>query len=116
MTAGKLLSVAEAAKLMKVSKSQAQRRLNDINAHLGGRLLVKAGDKRMPSGVRASKFWVHPEVLLEWLTPPLEFDVEARILLIEQKVNTALERSEATRRCLRPLLKAHRAEQRKNSA
>jgi hypothetical protein len=116
MKAGKLLSVAQAAVLMKISKSQAQRRLNEINVTLGGRLLVKAGDKRMPNGVRASKFWVHPEVLKEWLTPQLEFDIQAHIELIEEQLRLAIERLEATRRCIRPLLKAHRAEQRKKTS
>ena len=91
---------------MGLSKSQCQRRLNAINESLGGRLLRRLGDKRMPAGTRASKYWVSPTVLREWLAPELEFDVRARIELIEQKANLALERSEATRRYVRPLIKA----------
>jgi hypothetical protein len=110
------MTVAEAAKIMGLSKSQAQRRLNDINERVGGRLLRKVGDKRMPTGNRASKFLVSPDVLREWMTPQLEIDIQARILLIEQKADLALERSEATRRYVRPLLRQRAKEQRTNTA
>jgi hypothetical protein len=63
------ISVAHAASMMGVCKRQALRLLARRDAELDGRLLRRLGDKRMPSGVQASKYLVSVTILREALRP-----------------------------------------------
>jgi hypothetical protein len=96
------ISVAAAASLMGVCKRQALRRLRRKDAEVGGRLLKPIGDKRMPSGVQASKYLVSTAVLREALrTEPGDVQRDIETLRLEQLLIT--QRVEALRKVVRPL-------------
>jgi hypothetical protein len=96
------ISVAAAASLMGVCKRQALRRLNRKNAEVGGRLLRRIGDKRMPGGVQASKYLVSTTVLREALRgEPSDVQRDIETLRLEQVLIS--ERIEALRKLVRPL-------------
>lgn len=69
------ITVAQAAALMEIGKRGALKRLVRLNAQMSGRLLRKMGDKRMPRGVQASKYFVSLDVLRESMAPELEVSV-----------------------------------------
>lgn len=98
------VSVAVAASLMGLCKRQALRRLRRLDVELGGRLLRSIGDKRMPSGLQASKLLVNTAALREALQPSatdLQRDFER--LRLEQALTA--QRLEALLRRLRPMLR-----------
>lgn len=96
--------MAVAASRMGVGHRQALRLLARRNVEMGGRLLRKVGDKRMPRGVQASKWLVSTEVFHELMRPmPAATerdiaDLRAELVLITQKL-------EALRKAVRPLLR-----------
>jgi hypothetical protein len=96
------ISVANAAALMGVCKRQALRVLARRNVELEGRLLRRLGDKRMPSGVQASKYLVSVAVLREAMRPDDAVrDIERlglEIMLLRQQL-------EVIRRVVRSLLR-----------
>lgn len=98
------ISVAHAASMMGVCKRQALRLLARRDAELDGRLLRRLGDKRMPSGVQASKYLVSVTVLRESMRPELvERDVESlrlEVAMLRQKLS-------ALCRDVRPFLRAN---------
>ena len=89
---------------MGVGHRQALRLLARRNVEVGGRLLRKVGEKRMPQGAQASKWLVSTEVFQELMRPtpaPSERDIadlRAELVLITQKI-------EALRKAVRPLLR-----------
>lgn len=96
------ITVAAAASLMGVGKRQALRLLVRRNALAGGRLLRTIGDKRMPSGLQASKYLVSTEVLHAEMRPEPEASardidaLRAEVVLINGKL-------EALRKVVREL-------------
>lgn len=87
---------------MGVCKRQALRRLARKNAEVGGRLLRRIGDKRMPGGVQASKYLVSTEVLREALRgEPSDLQRDIERLRVEQVLIS--ERLEALRQLVRPI-------------
>lgn len=98
------ITVAHAASLMGVCKRQALRRLVRRDAELDGRLLRRLGDKRMPSGLQASKYLVSVVMLRESMRPELvERDVESlrlEVAMLRQKLS-------ALCRDVRPFLRAN---------
>jgi hypothetical protein len=85
------ITVAVAAGMMGVCKRQALRLLARRDAAVGGRLLRKLGDKRMPGGVQASKYLVSVAVFREAMRPddPAALDLEAmrlELVLIRQQL------------------------------
>jgi len=98
------ITVAVAASRMGVGHRQALRLLARRNLEVGGRLLRKLGDKRMPGRVQASKWLVSTEVFHELMRPtpaPSERDIanlRAEVVLINEKL-------EALRKAVRPLLR-----------
>lgn len=98
------VSVAVAAALMGLCKRQALRRLRRLDSELGGVLLRRIGDKRMPGRLQASKYLVNTAALRDALDPPssnLERDFER--LRLEQLLTA--EKLAALCRRLGPLLR-----------
>jgi hypothetical protein len=97
------ISVADAAALMGVCKRQALRLLARRDAELDGRLMQRVGDKRMPSGIQASKYLVSVTILRESMRANCaERDIESlrlEVVMLRQQL-AALRR--AVRRLLRP--------------
>lgn len=103
-TQTKWISVREAAALMQIGHREALRRLGRLNVELEGRLLRKIGDKKMPSGVQASKFLVNILVLKQSMEP----DPEALTRDVDElRVALALtnQKLEALRKSVRGLLR-----------
>ncbi len=96
------ISVANAASLMGVCKRQALRLLARRDAELDGRLLRRVGDKRMPSGIQASKYLVSVSTLREAMRADgAERDIESlrlEVVMLRQQLA-------ALRRAVRPLLR-----------
>jgi hypothetical protein len=96
------ISVADAAALMGVCKRHALRLLARRDDELDGRLLRRVGDKRMPSGVQASKYLVSVTILRESMRANCaERDIESlrlELVMLRQQL-AALRR--AVRRFLR---------------
>jgi hypothetical protein len=87
------ITVAVAADMMGVCKRQALRLLARRDAAMGGRLLRKLGDKRMPRGVQASKYLVSVTVFREAMRPDegATLDLEAmrlELVLIKRQLDS----------------------------
>lgn len=89
---------------MGLCKRQALRRLRRLDGELGGRLLRSIGDKRMPSGIQASKLLVNTAALRAALEPAAsELQRDFERLRLEQTLTA--QRLDALCRRLRPLLR-----------
>jgi hypothetical protein len=100
------ITVAHAAALLGVSKRQALRRLVRRDAELGGRLLRRLGDKRMPRGVQASKYLVSVAMLSESMRPDL---AERDFVSLRLEVAMLRQQLAALCRDVRPILRSNRA-------
>ena len=92
-----------AASLMGLCKRQALRRLQRIDAELGGRLLRSIGSKRMPGGLQASKYLVSTSVLRDALRGASDLQRDLERLRLEQLLTA--EKLEALCRLVRPMLR-----------
>lgn len=98
------ITVAVAAAHMGVCKRQALRLLVRRNEAVGGRLLRRVGDKRMPGRVQASKYLVSVTVFREAMAPD---DTTARdIESLRLEVVMLRQQLDAIRRAVRPLQRA----------
>ena len=100
------ITVAHAASLMGVCKRQALRRLVRRDAELGGRLLRRLGDKRMPRGVQASKYLVSVVMLRESMRPD---DAERDLEHLRLEVSYLRAKLAALSRAVGPILRANGA-------